>query len=402
MFLNRAFAPYVDQIESRIAGHLDTDMSRQKAGRPLISLNPEEFNILIHALRTDCLRATSGPVDVLVSAGAGGAWYFDWVAENLRGVRRHIGIERYSPRPDLLPKGCEWLQESVDEMVGVPDGCADALFSGQNLEHLWPEQVVGFMKEAHRVLRPDGLLILDSPNASVTAPLGYHHGEHTIEFTHTQARDLLTAAGFAITELRGIWAVHDRKGKLQPLIPVDSDLNAIADRVALGAYRPADAFLWWIEARRTKSLNEKSLRKVVWTAFHDNWQERISRGMPGAKGWSGFNWSVDDHRGGEAFFGGTHPLPPGRYLFEARIIDEKGKLVTDAKLVYYHPKNDIEVRKLRSGDGFLRWAIRVPDVRFGMRWRVIVPKPCKSLSIEGLVRLGERKKPRFNMIYEYR
>ena len=68
-------------------------------------------------------------------------------------------------------------------MSEVGNASCDLVFSGQNLEHLWPDEVSGFLLEAARVLRPGGHLVVDSPNRLLTAPLNWSHPEHTIELT---------------------------------------------------------------------------------------------------------------------------------------------------------------------------------------------------------------------------
>ena len=39
---------------------------------------------------------------------------------------------------------------------------------GQTVEHVWPEELAGFLSEANRVLGPQGWIVLDSPNRRIT------------------------------------------------------------------------------------------------------------------------------------------------------------------------------------------------------------------------------------------
>jgi hypothetical protein len=94
---------------------------------------------------------------VLLSAGAAGTWYFEWITQWYGAVERHIGIERYLPRPDVLPANVEWITSSVADMDTVAGGSVDLVFSGQNIEHLFGDGVPGFLLESARVLRPAGI-----------------------------------------------------------------------------------------------------------------------------------------------------------------------------------------------------------------------------------------------------
>jgi SAM-dependent methyltransferase len=83
---------------------------------------------------------------------------------------------RHSPRPpDPLPPKVEWLQRNLGDLSPIDDGSVDLVFAGQVIEHLWPEDVAGFLAEAHRVLRPGGFLALDSPNRLVTESSAGHN-----------------------------------------------------------------------------------------------------------------------------------------------------------------------------------------------------------------------------------
>jgi len=72
-------------------------------------------------------------------------------------------------------------------MSGVRDRTCDLVFLGQNLEHLWPEEVAGFLAEAARVTKLGGHLVVDSPNRLLPKPLNWSHPEHTVELATDEA-----------------------------------------------------------------------------------------------------------------------------------------------------------------------------------------------------------------------
>jgi len=212
----------------------------------------DNFNDLLHELRTRELRRVPPGAKVFLSAGCAGRWYFDWISENYPGIERHLGVEAYEEEPADLPENAVWLRDPINRMSSVPDSAVDLVFAGQTIEHLWPHELTGFLSEARRVLRPDGLLVMDSPNRSISESLGWHQPQHTMELTVGEIQDLVMAAGFRTTALKGIWlcrgAAHS---KLLPLIPDLQRLDGRTQRrIEDAAARPEDSFIWWLEARK--------------------------------------------------------------------------------------------------------------------------------------------------------
>src|SRR5580692_4621286 len=100
-----------------------------------------DINMLLHRARAAHLRAMPPFAKRLLSAGCSGRWYFDWIEQCYGRVRQHIGIEFYSAKPGDLPDNVTWIANTASNMSDVADASVDLLFSGQNLEHLWPEEV---------------------------------------------------------------------------------------------------------------------------------------------------------------------------------------------------------------------------------------------------------------------
>ena len=152
---------------------------------------------IIHQLRTEELRRNEGTEGTLVSIGCMGATYFDWIHENLGYPHKHIGLEYYAPRPDILPPNVVWIANTAGNMADVATGSVDLIFGGQVVEHLWADELVNFFHECCRVLKPGGRLMFDTPNERITSHAGWKHPEHTIEFRPDDARTLLDHLGFA-------------------------------------------------------------------------------------------------------------------------------------------------------------------------------------------------------------
>ncbi len=260
-----------------------------------------DINLLLHHSRGALLRGMPPGAQRLLSAGCSGLWYFEWIEQTYGRVPEHLGIEYYSPKPDGLPGNVTWIANTASDMSAVESASCDLVFSGQNLEHLWPDEVAGFMLEAARVLRPGGHLVIDSPNRILTAPLNWSHPEHTIELTHPEAVDLVHLAGFDVTASYGIWLCRDaRTGKLLPFDPNQPAPGwSVTERLLVARDRPADSFIWWIEAARSaRPPDVAAMDALMARLFRQHWPERVQRliVLPGH---------------------GSHPSPAGEWVESA-------------------------------------------------------------------------------------
>jgi hypothetical protein len=315
--LDRAFRPYVEELVLR----LDHRMPVPPVAEPHPA-EPTPEEILHHALhtsRTLALCDMPPGAQTVLSVGPNGTWYFDWMEQSYGPIKRHIAVEAYVPMPEGLPDNVEWVPADIAAPEGVPavsDGSIDLIFSGQNIEHLWPGQMISFLVEANRVLQPGAWLVLDSPNRNFTRPYRWSMSEHTVELTPSEATDLLEVAGFEVTKMRGLWLC--RQG--EDLLPLNPEPSAMAEanlkRMMLSAGRPEDSFLWWAEARKVAEPDESAIRRQVLGLFAENWKERISRLVPHDAGF--LNDRGDGARGekgqaGYVAIGPYMPLPPGRW-----------------------------------------------------------------------------------------
>ena len=212
----------------------------------------EDFSEFLHALRTRELRRLPADARTVVSGGCAGEWYFQWFADNFQGkAERHYGVELFTDAPPGLPPEITWLRQSLASMRGVRDREADLVFGGEVIEHLWPDDIGGFLAEAWRVLRPGGVLALDSPNRVVCQAQRWSHPQHTLEFSVEEIVRLLGFAGFEQIEIRGVWLCYDRDAHVQlPFDDLDGQPLDRAARIELAGERPEDAFVWWCEAVR--------------------------------------------------------------------------------------------------------------------------------------------------------
>lgn len=73
------------------------------------------------------------------------------------------------------PAGTAFLCSSADRLA-LDDDCVDVITSFETIEHVPDDQAL--IREFHRVLRPDGLLIISTPNQWPLADTPYHVREY--------------------------------------------------------------------------------------------------------------------------------------------------------------------------------------------------------------------------------
>jgi ubiquinone/menaquinone biosynthesis C-methylase UbiE len=294
------------------------DRGATAADRP----NPVDVNLLLHHSRSALLRSMPKDAGTLVSVGCAGSWYFEWFERCYGHPPQHIGIEYYGapPAPADLPDNVTWIANTAAHMPDVLDGTCDLLFSGQNIEHLWPEEVSGFLAEAARVVRPGGHLVIDSPNRALTAALNWSHPEHTIELTPEEASHLVSLAGFDVTRVAGIWLCRDpASSRLLSFDPnVEDPEWSLAERLLYALEAPADSFIWWLEAQRAaRPAARGELETTMQEIFATAWPERTKRmvvGIGQMEQRTDADWVVCPlGESGAVLYGPYMPLRPGRY-----------------------------------------------------------------------------------------
>jgi hypothetical protein len=148
------------------------------------------------------------------------------------------------------------------------------------IEHLWPDEISGFLIAAHRVLREGGHIALDSPNRRVTQAIEWLHPEHTVEFTVDEIVELLRLAGFDDVQVRGVLLAYDAGSHRYLTLSELAAKRGRRGRAVGATSRPEDAFVWWAEASRGKRKpNEEALRRRVRDLFSRFRGHRLNHSM---------------------------------------------------------------------------------------------------------------------------
>lgn len=294
------------------------------------------FDSIIHAERGKLLQILPKGGRSFCSAGCSGTWYFDWIKDNYGSVDHHYGVELYSPKPHDLPDYVTWIENSVADMHGVPSASIDMLFSGQNIEHLYRDDFEGFLREANRVVAPDGYLCVDSPNRAVTQEMGYVQPQHVLELTVDEACELVAAAGFTVESTYGIWSCGSNEGRYVSVTEFASE-EEVAERCDAATDDPSRSFIWWIVARKTGPVRHDLtavIERIMANAFPAFVKARFRKQIGRVKAIEGTETiiSVQSVEHGFVFYGPYVPLAEGSYLaeFVVKFHDPSGFVSVDA------------------------------------------------------------------------
>jgi 2-polyprenyl-6-hydroxyphenyl methylase / 3-demethylubiquinone-9 3-methyltransferase len=114
------------------------------------------------AARARLVPPPARPGAVLVDLGCGGGL----LAPHIKGYR-HLGIDLVTSALDqAAAHGVDAVRADVTRLP-LADGCADVVSAGELLEHVADRPAV--VAEACRVLRPGGVLVLDTLNATAAS-----------------------------------------------------------------------------------------------------------------------------------------------------------------------------------------------------------------------------------------
>lgn len=113
-------------------------------------------------------------------------------------ARRRIAVDLNPDLPQFVGDAEVVLASALD-LSPIPDGEADAVFSSNLLEHLpSPEDVVRALRDAHRVLRPGGRVIILMPNIAAVGGRFWDYLDHLTPLTDRSLAEALILAGFEV------------------------------------------------------------------------------------------------------------------------------------------------------------------------------------------------------------
>lgn len=371
-FADAVMRPYVDTITAEIGRANDADGAAPAPSELTAGVPSDVFHGMLHELRTIELERSRGSYERVVSVGASGRWYFDWFEQAVGPVLEHVGVEAFEPEPDDLPSYVTWRPTTADRFDGIESSSVDVVFAGQTSEHLWADELAGFLNQARRVLRPDGQLILDSPNRLVTQWLAWSHGGHSVELSAAEISELVELAGFRVESVRGVWRCRFDDVVLGLEEGLDNGAQVVR-RITDAAARPDDSFVWWLVARPDGVGDDIKVRDRCRALFAEHWSTRVSRGM-----WTGPGHSGPDVVPGTPLRLESLPFMLHEGRFRVTITPERGDFdgIVDASMELTLPGNH-PVLRLELADGVhssraILWEFDQPELMFALALSVTV------------------------------
>jgi ubiquinone/menaquinone biosynthesis C-methylase UbiE len=107
---------------------------------------------------------------------------------------------------DVAGGRVSYRYHSMTDLSSYPSASFDMVYSGQSIEHITRAQAEQVLAEARRVLKPGGILALDTPNAKLTRlqQEAFIDPDHKYEYTHAELAAMLRGHGFVIERAMGI------------------------------------------------------------------------------------------------------------------------------------------------------------------------------------------------------
>lgn len=82
-----------------------------------------------------------------------------------------------------VKKNLKYIQASIADLSIIPDASKDVVVSFETIEHVSRETQNNFLKEIKRILKPDGFMIMSTPNKKeYTDRYNFHNQFHVAEF----------------------------------------------------------------------------------------------------------------------------------------------------------------------------------------------------------------------------
>jgi ubiquinone/menaquinone biosynthesis C-methylase UbiE len=114
----------------------------------------------------------------------------------------YIAVDKYNTEiSDELKKenNITFIQAEVPPLKGIEDNSVDFVVTFQVIEHIDDDEM--FLQEIHRVLKPEGKVILTTPNSMMSLT---RNPWHTREYTPEQMGEVLKSS-FGNYELKGVF-----------------------------------------------------------------------------------------------------------------------------------------------------------------------------------------------------
>lgn len=160
------------------------------------------------AVTEDLARLCPGGWDAVVDLGTG---YGDFI--NQVPARRRTAVDREDVR-EFLDPAVKFHQTEATDLSFLADESTDLVFASNLLEHLERSQAEAVVREAHRILKPGGRLILIQPNFRLCCKRYFDDYTHQTIFTDESLCGLVKANRFTVVLRRNRYLPFSMQGIL--------------------------------------------------------------------------------------------------------------------------------------------------------------------------------------------
>jgi len=148
-----------------------------------------------------CLPLVEGKDVLDVASGEGyGSAMMAGRARSVRGVDISIDAVTHASERYAGVSNLQYLQGSA-AAIPLPDASVDVVVSFETIEHLYEQEEM--MAEIRRVLRPDGVMVMSSPNKEVYSDRAGYHNEYHVKELYLGEFQALVARHFPASRLCG-------------------------------------------------------------------------------------------------------------------------------------------------------------------------------------------------------
>jgi SAM-dependent methyltransferase len=160
-----------------------------------LAANPHRSKVWSHICQY--LRRWIGPQDEVLELGAGWCDFSNNVL-----ARRVVAMDLDQTVEGAAAAHVETQVGDCTDLSRFPDGSFDVVFASNLIEHLDRDAASALLREAARVLRSEGRLLLLQPNFRLD-PGGYFDDfTHVSIYTDRSLADYLVSSGWDIVEVR--------------------------------------------------------------------------------------------------------------------------------------------------------------------------------------------------------
>ena len=151
------------------------------------------------------------PADaVVLDIGAG---YCEFI-NNIRAAAKYA-VDLNPDTPLLAGPGVKVFNSQATKLDFLEDNAVDIVFMSNFLEHLdTKSEVLSVLKEAHRVLRQDGSILILQPNIKYAYKEYWDFFDHNIPLSDKSLAEALELAGFKIERIYPRFLPYTTKSRL--------------------------------------------------------------------------------------------------------------------------------------------------------------------------------------------